>query len=154
MALYKNVLHHLSNKLPKWFLEGIGVYVSLLNSCSYCVNHHFEGMRRLIGDNERSEKIKTALTQKVPEQALEAKEAALMDYACQLTENPSSLVEDDITALLQAGATEGEILEVNQVTAYFCYANRTVLGLGITNKDEKLGLSPSDSSNIANWQHR
>ena len=38
MKLYKNVLHHNSNTLPKWFLESIGIYVSLLNKCSYCVN--------------------------------------------------------------------------------------------------------------------
>jgi uncharacterized protein YciW len=31
-----------------------------------------------------------------------------------------------------AGLTDGEILEVNQVAAYFAYANRTVSGLGVT----------------------
>ena len=34
MKLYKNVLHHNSNTLPKWFLESIGMYVSLLNKCA------------------------------------------------------------------------------------------------------------------------
>ena len=33
-------------------------------------------------------------------------------------------------------ADNGEILEVNQVAGYFAYANRTVLGLGVTLKDE------------------
>ncbi|MCF6347710.1 MAG: hypothetical protein L3J20_05345 [Flavobacteriaceae bacterium] len=41
MSLYKNVLHHSNNTMPKWFLETIGVYVSILNNCSYCVDHHF-----------------------------------------------------------------------------------------------------------------
>ncbi|NNF77994.1 MAG: alkylhydroperoxidase, partial [Rhizobiales bacterium] len=31
MAIYKNVLHHASNKVPKWFLETLGVWVSMLN---------------------------------------------------------------------------------------------------------------------------
>jgi hypothetical protein len=35
MALYKNVLHHSANTLPKWFLETLGVWVSALNGCDY-----------------------------------------------------------------------------------------------------------------------
>ena len=38
MTLYKYVLHHSRNTLPKDYLETIGVYVSLLNRCQYCVN--------------------------------------------------------------------------------------------------------------------
>ena len=30
MALYKNVLHHSRNTLPKWLLEAIGVCVSII----------------------------------------------------------------------------------------------------------------------------
>ena len=41
MSIYKNVLHHSSNTLPKWFLETLGVWVSHLNDCNYCVEHHF-----------------------------------------------------------------------------------------------------------------
>ena len=48
MALYKAVLHHPRNKLPTWFLEAIGVLVSLCNECSYCAKHHGAGMQRLL----------------------------------------------------------------------------------------------------------
>ena len=57
MSLYKNVLHNSNNTLPKWFLETIGVYVSMLNNCDYCINHHFEGLRRLLADDEKSNQI-------------------------------------------------------------------------------------------------
>lgn len=40
MALYKNVLHHSANKLPLWFMECLGMYVSKLNSCEYCFAPH------------------------------------------------------------------------------------------------------------------
>ena len=40
--LYKYVLHHSGNTVDKRFLETIGVYVSLLNDCAYCVEHHFQ----------------------------------------------------------------------------------------------------------------
>jgi len=42
------------------------------------------------------------------------------------------LTVESIETLRAAGASDGEILEVNQVTGYFAYANRVVLGLGVT----------------------
>jgi alkylhydroperoxidase family enzyme len=54
MTLYKSVLHNSNNSLPKWYLEAIGVYVSYLNKCNYCVEHHLEGFARLLDDNEKS----------------------------------------------------------------------------------------------------
>jgi hypothetical protein len=37
--------------------------------------------------------------------------------------------------------------------AYFNYANRTVLGLGITTDGEVLGLAPGDRTDPDNWTH-
>ena len=59
----------------------------------------------------------------------------------------------DIEKLRATGLTDGEILEVNQVTAYFCYANRTVLGLGVNTDGDILGTSPGDSDDPDNWNH-
>ena len=67
MALYKNVIHHPRNTLPKWLLEAVGVYVSLINKCDYCIEHHYAGMRRLLNDDERSSEIRTALEAEDPE---------------------------------------------------------------------------------------
>jgi uncharacterized protein YciW len=53
----------------------------------------------------------------------------------------------------EAGLDDGMILEVNQVVAYFAYANRTVLGLGVSHAGEVLGLSPGDSDDPDNWTH-
>ena len=53
-----------------------------------------------------------------------------------------------------SGSSDGEILEINQVTAYFNYANRTVLGLGVNTDSDILGLSPGDSADSTNWQHQ
>jgi alkylhydroperoxidase family enzyme len=66
MALYKNVLHHARNTLPKWLLEAIGVYVSLLNQCEYCIEHHYIGMQRLLNDDKRSVAIRGALESDSP----------------------------------------------------------------------------------------
>ncbi len=55
--------------------------------------------------------------------------------------------------LRAAGYGDGEILEINQVAAYFSYANRTVLGLGCSTECDILGLSPGESENPDDWLH-
>ena len=155
MTLYKNVLHHSANTIPKWFLETLGVWVSALNTCSYCVEHHFNGLQRLLADPPRGDAIRAAIEAGDPEAApLNAAQIAAMHYARKLTEAPGAMVEADVTALRDAGWDDGEILEINQVCAYFNYANRTVLGLGCSTKGDFLGLSPSNSDNPDDWGHR
>ena len=51
-------------------------------------------------------------------------------YAEVLTRDPACLSAALVARMREAGMSDGEILEVNQVSAYFSYANRTVLGLG------------------------
>ncbi len=154
MAIYKNVLHHPRNTLPKWLLEAVGVYVSLLNRCEYCIEHHYAGMLRLLEDDQRASEIREALASSKPEQAFEGRDLALLRYAEKLTSAATTITADDLDALRRAGLDDGEILEVNQVTAYFAYANRTVLGLGINKDGDILGLSPSDVSDADNWAHQ
>jgi len=155
MALYKNVLHHTGNKVPKWFLEVLGVWVSSLNDCAYCVEHHFAGLQRLLGDEAQGLAIRAAIEARDPEAApLEAGQVLAMRYARKLTEAPASVSEADAAALREAGFDDGEILEINQVTAYFAYANRTVLGLGCSTKGDVLGLSPNNSENPEDWGHK
>lgn len=154
MAIYKNVLHHSNNTFPKWFLEAIGVYTSALNNCGYCVNHHAEGMRKALKNNNDAAKIKKALTSNSPKVFFEGKELAIMDYTQKLTQAPGEITESDLDLLKGTGTNDGEILEINQVVSYFCYANRTVLGLGVNTKNEIIGLSPNDESDGSNWEHR
>jgi len=153
MALYKNVLHHRDNSFPKWLLETLGVYVSILNGCAYCVEHHFAGLRRLLSDDERAFACRRAMEKDALGSHFDGRELALLKYARQLTLEPATLLESDVENLRQQGLDDGEILEANQVISYFCYANRTVLGLGVTTEGDLLGLSPGDNDAEENWQH-
>ena len=153
MYIYKYVLHHSGNRLPKWLLEALGVYTSLLNGCGYCVEHHFQGMRRLLADDARADAIRGAFEAGAPEQAFDGRELAMMQYAATLTTSPQSIDAGTIDRLRDAGLDDGEILEVNQVVSYFAYANRTVLGLGVNTDGDILGLSPNDSDDPGNWSH-
>lgn len=153
MALYKSVLHHHGNQLPKWLLETIGIYVSLLNGCAYCVAHHRAGLHRLVPNEERAVAIFAALETGEFAGLFDERERAILGYAQQLTQSPATVTESEIVALRRAGLDDGEILEVNQVSSYFAYVNRTVLGLGVSTTGDILGLSPGDNADPLNWQH-
>jgi uncharacterized peroxidase-related enzyme len=152
--LYKNVLHHPGNGVPSWFLEAIGVLTSMLNCCGYCVEHHFAGMARLLEDGPRSQQIRNALAGHRWETQFDPQECAALDYVTLLTQHPADVNEVEIQALRDAGWDDGEILEINQVAAYFAYANRTVLGLGVDVQGDVLGLSPGDTADPDNWRHQ
>lgn len=64
-----------------------------------------------------------------------------------------NIVEQDIIDLRNAGWDDGEIVEINQVTAYFSYANRTIVGLGGSLKGDMIGLSPNKSDKPDDWSH-
>ena len=143
MALYRAVLHHPRNTLNPAFAEAIGVLVSQANRCQYCVDHHLAGMRRLLGAPDRAEAWTRVLEDGPRAEVFDTRQRAALAYAEQLALAPADIEESDMTVMRKSGWSDGEILEINQITAYFCYANRTVLGLGVTTESEKLGEHPS-----------
>ena len=154
MAIYKYVLHHRDNTIDKWFLETLGVWVSTLNKCDYCVEHHFAGLKRLLNDDAKANQIRSAIdTNNIENAPLENRQKTAMEYARKLTNNPGSIREESVEKLRADGYTDGEILEINQVCAYFSYANRTVLGLGCSTKGDVLGLSPNNNDDPNDWGH-
>jgi uncharacterized peroxidase-related enzyme len=154
MAIYKAVLHHSGNRLPEWYLEAVGVQVSSLNGCTYCARHHAEGMRRLLkASSLDAEAYSAALESYEPGQPFTAREQEGLKYARKLTSAPWGIEESDIKVLRAAGFDDGEILELNQVAAYFAYANRTVTGLGVNTAGEVLGQSPATGDDNSGWSH-
>ena len=151
MALYKAVLHHPRNKLPLWFLEAIGVLVSLLNDCSYCAKHHAAGMKRLMSAEPEKFKACLAELEKTrPGKPFSKAQRFALAYAKKLTLFPGDITDKDICRMREVGLSDGRILEINQVASYFAYANRTVTGLGVHTEGEQLGLSPCDDES---WEH-
>jgi uncharacterized peroxidase-related enzyme len=139
LALYRNVLHNPDNTLPFWFLEVVASYVSMSNKCDYSLTHHWANARRLINDKSRSALVWDALSAAKPEQAFDGKELAFLNYARKLTVDVANMQRSDYEALRSAGCDDGEILEVNQVCAYFNYSNRLLNGLGVTTDGDTVG---------------
>lgn len=138
-ALYKAALHSEENCLPLWFLEAVGVYTSMINKCDYSFANHYHNARVLMGDDAKAERMRAAFAENRPEKVFRGKELALLRYAGKLTARPQDMAEADILAIRSAGGTDEEILEVNQVCAYFNYANRLLNGLGVTLKGDTVG---------------
>ena len=156
MALYKSVLHHTGNELPPWFLEAIGTLVSHLNGCDYCVEHHFAGLQRLLQDDVKATAMRAAIENRAFEGMFTPAQVAALDYARALTlhVHVEREIERRFEALRARGFDDGAILEVNQVTAYFNYANRVVLGLGVTLDGDVPGLAPRNTDDSSDWTHR
>ena len=143
VVLYRSVLHNPDNTLPLWFLEAVASYTSLLNNCQYSLTHHWANCHRLLKDSskdpQRAERIYQAFQAQAPEREFDGKELALLQYAAKLTVAVGQMERADWDALKQAGCEDGEILEVNQVCAYFNYSNRLLNGLGVTTEGDVVG---------------
>lgn len=60
---------------------------------------------------------------------------AMLDYVAKLTVTPAKTAEDDILRLRDVGFGDKAILEINQITGFFAWCNRTVDGLGVEMED-------------------
>ncbi len=63
--------------------------------------------------------------------SLDPSDRAMLGYVDKLTRTPGAMAEADILALREAGFEDRAILDINQVTGFFAWCNRTVDGLGV-----------------------
>jgi uncharacterized peroxidase-related enzyme len=61
----------------------------------------------------------------------EARLDAIVDYAVKLTLSPGQVEEVDVDALRAQGLDDLDILDLNNMVAYYCYTNRVANGLGL-----------------------
>ncbi len=154
MTLYKNVLHNSANLLPKWFLEALGVYVSHLNYCDYCVTHHFIGFKRAYQNDAKADAFLKAVKNNDLKNFFDPKLYQGFKYAKKLTLKPRKMKRKDVEKLRGKDFSDGEILEINQVVSYFNYVNRTAVGLGVNLDGDIPGLSPNNSDDPKQWNHQ
>ena len=58
-------------------------------------------------------------------------EKAMLGYAEKVTRSPAAVRPKDVEALRHAGFSDGAILDICQVAAYFAFVNRLADGLGV-----------------------
>ena len=59
----------------------------------------------------------------------------MLDYVAKLTREPATIEEGDVTRLRETGFGDKAILEINQITGFFAWCNRTIDGLGVELED-------------------
>ena len=57
---------------------------------------------------------------------------AVLAHAARLTAMPIDVGEQDVEALRDVGLDDLDILDLNNIVAYYCYINRVANGLGLT----------------------
>jgi uncharacterized peroxidase-related enzyme len=56
---------------------------------------------------------------------------AICAHAAKLTSNPQDMTSGDLDELRAAGLSDLDLVDVNNMVAYYCYINRVVMGLGL-----------------------
>ena len=93
--------------------------------------HHAAGLVRLTKNTQLAFALKNDYTHA----EITPRQRAMLDYAAKLTHTPGAMRELDIHALREQGFSDRDILDINQVTAYFAYVNRVADGLGVVTDD-------------------
>ncbi len=147
LALYKSALHSLPSELSARDKELVGVLVSHWNGCDYCFRHHKAGLGGHLGSQAEADALVEGARATLDHGAdeLGPRDHAMLTYARKLTLTPGTMTAPDLEPLRAAGLSDAAILELNQVVAYFAYANRTVTGLGVEIASEALGEHPPES---------
>lgn len=133
MALYMELLYGQS-PLTRREREAIAVAVSRTNGCAYCVAHHSEALARYEKNQDHLAAIREGRWN-----ILDARTARLCQYAEKLTRDPASVRAADIALLRDSGLDDRAILDAAQISAYFNFVNRLVLGLGVGLEENRDG---------------
>jgi|TARA_B110000263_G_C15023341_1_gene380567 uncharacterized peroxidase-related enzyme len=145
LQLYKSILHNPDMTLSVGFLEIVASYTSMINNCAYSLTHHFNNARHLMADDARAERVFQALERNEPAAEFSGRELALLNYSAELTRNVGGITQSEVTNAKNEGCSDQEILEVNQVVAYFNYSNRVLNGLGVTTEGDVVGYYSNDA---------
>ncbi len=93
--------------------------------------HHGAALAAEGGDAAWTEAVVSANHEQLP-----GRLGVLCDYALKLTLTPHQMQAADVDALRDAGLSDRDVVDANQVVAYFNYVNRVADGLGVQLEEE------------------
>jgi uncharacterized peroxidase-related enzyme len=105
--------------VPDHVRRTVALLTSVLNGCLFCTVGHTEELAQAIKQSPETVTIGDP-----------AADAAIA-YARKLVTDPRHIEAADVTALRDAGWTDLDILDINNISAYYCYINRVAAGLGL-----------------------
>ncbi len=113
--------------VPEWLRRAVSLLTSALNGCLFCTVGHIERLRA-DGYGELAEAIEAD-----PAGYRHGVEEvdAILDYARTLVTAPGNVTADEVARIRAAGWSDLDILDVNNLAAYYSYINRVASGLGL-----------------------
>jgi len=137
MELYLTIMFGKS-PLRRVQREMMAVVVSKANDCEYCQLHHAEAVQHYWKDEAKVKQLRIDYSKL----HLSDIDAALCNFAHQLTVQPNSNNKALTEQLKELGVEDRTILDATLVIAYFNFVNRMVLGLGVhVNESELSGYN-------------
>ncbi len=133
LNLYLSIMFK-DRRLSREKCEMIGVVVSSINGCDYCINHHAEALNHFWRDEE---KLK-GLEEDYENIDISKKDRKMLDFVKRSTEKPDSIERVDIDGLRKVGFSDKDILNIAMVTSYFNFVNRIALTLGVEFSEEEM----------------
>ncbi len=127
LDLYMSIVYREDSDLNRRERELVATAVSFLNSCMYCITHHYEALQAHWTDAPPIEEIfRDPVTS-----GLTDRELSILTYTIKLTEEPFNITEEDVSHLKDSGLSDKAILDLVLVVSYFNFVNRLVLGTGV-----------------------
>ena len=122
--------------VPDHVRRAVALLTSVLNGCLFCTAGH-TGELTATGYAGLAQAIKAD-----PEGVTtgDAKADAAISYTRKLVTTPQHIVEEDVAALRDAGWSDLDILDINNITAYYCYINRVAAASACTVRRDGRGI--------------
>lgn len=130
-ALY-NELMLAPSGLSKLEREMIGVVVSSINHCYYCLTAHGAAVRELSGDPMLGEQM--VMNYRAAD--LSPRHRAMLDFAAKITNASAEISENDRAALRNHDFSDNDIWDIANVAAFFNMSNRVASATEMRPNDE------------------
>jgi uncharacterized peroxidase-related enzyme len=127
LNLYK-VVDHCPSDLPEWLKHAVALTTSVLNRTPHCASGLGEKLTKTRMDPSLVEAI---YSDPMGATTGDAAADAMLAYARKVVLRPWDVTEDDIGTLRTHGWSDLDILDANNICAYYCYINRVANGLGL-----------------------
>ena len=127
LRLYRAV-EHCPSQLTAIERQSAALVTSRLNGTDHCAS----GLRLKLESLGLATEVLDAIdADPVRVKSGDGRLDAICRYAAKLTQSPAAVTEDDLEPLREHGLSDLDILDLNNMVAYYAYINRVVMGLGL-----------------------
>jgi uncharacterized peroxidase-related enzyme len=126
LHLYE-VIEATPSAIPDWAKRAVILTVSALNGCHFCMASNTEKLVAAGHGHDAEAIAANPLGASTGDKAIDT----LLAYARKLTRDPAGVSASEVASLRAAGWTDLDILDVNNLVAYYAYINRVTAGLGL-----------------------